>query len=136
MARKHSPQRNSSNPSTSEQCTKPGAPPTKNSAGAGFPFETEVAAACLLDLLLEQSLDGRPLSRLDVVGTQKRPAHWLCDDVLLIYATDDGDQILVPSSVKSFPVLSTVSERSEFVAHSWRDVLMEHGRPRPFRLGH
>lgn len=111
-------------------------PPTKNSSGFGFAFETKVVATCLLDLLTEQGSDGKSSRRLEVVCAQTRPKGWLCDDVLLVYATSDGDRILVPTSIKSLSVLSTSSARSEFVGSAWGDFLGEKRFPRPFRKGH
>jgi hypothetical protein len=110
--------------------------PTKNTAGGGFGFETSVVAASLLDLLTEQPLAGVAGSRLEMVSVQKGPAHWCCDDLLLTHTTQVGEQILIPTSVKSVAALSKASTRDEFVRLAWSDALGEDRRPRPLRLGH
>ena len=81
-------------------------------------------------------MNGVADSRLEMVSVQKGPAHWNCDDLLLTHITPGDEQILIPTSVKSFAALSTTSTRKEFVSHAWRDALEEDRRPRPIRLRH
>lgn len=136
MARKRSAKKNTTKGGGRLPAKNATAAPTKNTSGAGFSFETCVVAASLLDLLTEQFLDGVPNSRLDVVSAQKGPANWSCDDLLLTYATTHDDQVLVPTSIKSFPALEIVANREEFIGHAWADALGERRRPRALRLGH
>jgi hypothetical protein len=110
--------------------------PTKSTSGAGFPFETQVVAACLLDLLVEAPLPDCDGSRLREVSVQKLPDRWRCDDIVLRYHLESEEDLLIPTSVKSFPVLEDTSRSREFVAAAWADVVSKHRHPRAFRLGH
>lgn len=109
--------------------------PTRVTAGTGIYYETDVVAACLVELLREDRLENRPATRLAKVSCQKQDDRWLLDDLLLSYAVEGGDSILVPTSIKSFQLFSKQDERDKFVAKAWSDFYAQRRRPRCFQAG-
>ncbi len=109
--------------------------PTKVTAGSGTYYETDVIAACLIELLREERFENTSGSRLTGVSAQKQDDLWRLDDVLLDYQDSLGSQVLVPTSIKSFSLFAKTEERREFVLHGWNDMYARDRRPRPFKVG-
>tara|TARA_R110002073_G_scaffold154858_8_gene310097 strand:+ start:26815 stop:31980 length:5166 start_codon:yes stop_codon:yes gene_type:complete len=115
------------------KCTK--VAPTKVTAGSGTYYETDVVAACLIELLREERFENASGSIMTGVSVQKQDDLWRLDDVLLEYQDSLGSQILVPTSIKSFSLFAKTNERREFVLHGWTDMYSIDRRPRPFSIG-